>query len=441
VVESRGGAPRRLRGEFAIARNPIWLPDGQHLLFVGVNDKGESGWWITPLEDGPAVAAPIGDGRFPAAFPDVPYPAATDGAAVLFSTEWGNSINIWRAPLLADQWHTAGAAERVTAGAGREEYPSAARNGRLVFSSLNQNVDIWSLPISTNEARVTGPLTRLTDKASQESGPALSADGHLLVYESNRTGNRDVWMKDLRTGRETALTGAAWSEGLPQISPDGSKVSYRVTRDGKLAVTVLTVADGTARTLCDECSGPYGWAPDGNGLLARPVADTHNISLYELAGGSPRTLLKHPEFVLYEARFSPDGKWIAFHGLNSPTTRQMFVAPYRGGETVPVEDWIPINDGSEMERNIAWSPDGGTLYFLSDRDGFRCIWAQRLDRVTKKPLGAAAAVAHFHRSSLSMLEAGFNMAITPQNLVFALTDLTGNVWMVEPETNASQAGQ
>jgi Tol biopolymer transport system component len=324
-------------------------------------------------------------------------------------------------------------AERVTAGSGREEYPSAAPGGRLVFSSLNQNIDIWSLPVDVNDGRITGSMMRLTEKSSEESSPAATADGRILVYESNRTGNRDVWMKDLQSGTETPLTTAAWSEGLPQISPDGAHVAYRITREGRLSVAVLRSADGATRTLCEECSGPYGWAPDGNGLLARPMADTRSISLYSDSSAGPQTLFKHPEFVLYEARFSPNGQWVAFHSLNGPTTRQMFIAPFRGPQQVPVEEWIAIDDGSQMDRNLAWSPDGNMLYFLSDRDGFRCIWAQRLERANKKPLGPAFNVVHFHQASRSMVDAGFNIAVTPNSLVFALTDLTGNIWMVEPE--------
>jgi Tol biopolymer transport system component len=256
----------------------------------------------------------------------------------------------------------------------------------------------------------------------------------MMVYDSNRAGNRDIWMLDRRTGVETALTAAAWSEGLPQVTSDGSKVAYRITQGSRQSVSVLNLADGSARVLCEECSGPYGWSPDGSGLLARPNADTHTISLYGLAGGGPQTLLRHPQFVLYEARFSPDGHWIGFHGLSTPTTRQMFVAPFRGAQEVPVEDWIPITDGTQMDRNITWSPDGSILYFFSERDGFRCIWAQRLDRATKHPIGAPFNVLHFHQASRSMVEAGFNISVTDDSLVVALTDLTGNVWMVEPET-------
>jgi hypothetical protein len=32
-----------------------------------------------------------------------------------------------------------------------------------------------------------------------------------------------------------------------------------------------------------------------------------------------------------------------------------------------------------------------------------------------------------------MVDSGFSMSVTNDRLVFALTDLTGNVWMIEPE--------
>ena len=60
-------------------------------------------------------------------------------------------------------------------------------------------------------------------------------------------------------------------------------------------------------------------------------------------------------------------------------------------------DGIPITDGKEIDRQAYWSPDGNLLYYLSDRDGFRCIWAQSLNPATKHPEGEAFTVLHFHQ--------------------------------------------
>jgi hypothetical protein len=55
---------------------------------------------------------------------------------------------------------------------------------------------------------------------------------------------------------------------------------------------------------------------------------------------------------------------------------------------------------------LLWSPDGALLYFLSEREGFRCILAQRLDPATKRLLGEAFPVRHFHTARRSLMTIG-----------------------------------
>jgi hypothetical protein len=74
----------------------------------------------------------------------------------------------------------------------------------------------------------------------------------------------------------------------------------------------------------------------------------------------------------------------------------MFIARVEGNRVAEQSQWIPIADPLWNMRNW-WSPDGATLYFLSLRDGFTCIWRQRLDSGTKQPIGEPAAVQHFPR--------------------------------------------
>jgi eukaryotic-like serine/threonine-protein kinase len=432
LIEAEGGSPRRLRADFATARNPVWLPGGNSLLFAGVDGQGNSGWWVTPLDDGPPRRAAIGD-RFPSTFPGMPYPAATDANSVLFAAEMGTSVNIWRKRLLPAGDVTNGPPERVTAGSGYEAYPSAARNGRMVFSSVNQNVDIMALPLGVDGRPVQGSLRRVTELASREASPSITLDGRILAFDSNQAGNRDIWIKDLTTGTETMVTAGALREDLPQITPDGSKMAYRQMENNRTGVAVHDFRAASTRVVCEECTGPYGWSPDGNTLLVRLDSDTTMISAFDLRTGNVRPLFKHPSFVLYDARFSWDGKWIALHSLRSPTTRQIFIVPFREEAMVPVEEWIPVSDGSGMDRSIAWAPGGELLYFLSERDRFRCIWAQPLDPATKQPLGDAFNVAHFHQASRSMVDAGFNMAVSRDSLFFGLANLSGNIWMLEPD--------
>jgi len=109
------------------------------------------------------------------------------------------------------------------------------------------------------------------------------------------------------------------------------------------------------------------------------------------------------------------------------------IAPYRGANTIQEKDWIPITDGRFRDHPDHWSPGGNALYFLSDRDGYVCIWAERLDASTKRPSGAPVVVYHAHGGSRSMtemlVEAGFSLA--QDRIAFNMEERTGNIWMAE----------
>ena len=73
------------------------------------------------------------------------------------------------------------------------------------------------------------------------------------------------------------------------------------------------------------------------------------------------------------------------------------------------------------------------IYNISERDGFRCVWAQRVNPVTKRPLGDPFAVFHSHNARLS-LGTGTDVTFSdvgPDKIVFNMSERTGNIWMAE----------
>ena len=158
----------------------------------------------------------------------------------------------------------------------------------------------------------------------------------------------------------------------------------------------------------------------------------NGLSLLRVPSGESIPLVNG---LVLEPRGSPDGRWIIFHKFGGPTIRQVFVAPFRNG-LVPREEWIPITGENGLDRNAAWAPDGRRVYFQSDRDRFRCIWAQNLDPVSKRPIGEPFAVyhSHFARYSLGSVVSISSISLTTaqDRLFFAEPEITGNIWMLEP---------
>jgi hypothetical protein len=94
-----------------------------------------------------------------------------------------------------------------------------------------------------------------------------------------------------------------------------------------------------------------------------------------------------------------------------------------------------VTSGESSDNKPRWAPDGNSIYFTSTRDGFACIWAIRLDPATKRPVGKPSEVRHFHNMRLSMSFAplaAYELSVARDKLVFELTEITGNIWMLEP---------
>jgi eukaryotic-like serine/threonine-protein kinase len=126
-----------------------------------------------------------------------------------------------------------------------------------------------------------------------------------------------------------------------------------------------------------------------------------------------------------------------FQTVINQRQRQIFVAPVRGWQAAPESSWIPLTNGRTPDRNAVWAPDGTLVYFLSERDGFRCFWAQRLDGATKRPEGEPFAVQHFHQARLSFDPdrfAGIQLSAGPDKLVFPNHERTGNIWLATLES-------
>ncbi len=440
LAPAAGGASRVMepRPPVYVARFPRWSPDGRSLLFWAQprNTGGGVDWQVAAVETGDTVKTGAVD-----LFRQHGLQQFGVGEwwndHILFSAGVGDSVALWKVSISPKTWQISQPPERLTFGTGREEQPSIAATGRLAFAGLNENIDIWSLSIDPNQARPRGELQRLTEDGAADLEPSISADGKQLVYRTNRGANWDMWLKDLETGRESPLTTDAAADTRPFLA--ASRVVYARAENQKTSIYLLDLSAGGRPTvpekLCDQCGFLTDLSADGSMVLLYKVS-TRAIVSVAVASRRTTILAQHPKYGLGNPRFSPDGRWIAFHTQPGPVTRQMFVAPVRSdGAPAPEADWIPITDGNGLDRLASWSPDGNVLYWISERDGWRCIAYRRLDPATKKPLGETSYVQHFHGARRSMMQLASTelcrLSIARDKIVFSLAERTGNIWMTE----------
>lgn len=224
---------------------------------------------------------------------------------------------------------------------------SVSANGVLVFQSLSDsNTRLAWFDIGGRElGQVAG--TGYLD-------PRLSPDGRFLAVSSDdqRNGKSVLRVFDLERGISTRLTDGG-NEGSPAWSPDSKRITYRTIDTLK---EVPLDGSGPAQILLkgEAYLGHLDWSVDGHLVFTDFSASAPSLKVYSTA--DQRVV---PFAIGAEARFSPDGKWVAYVGpLTTPDSDAVFIAPFPGPG-----GHIRISSGSGAQPN--WSHDGRRLFYLA----------------------------------------------------------------------------
>jgi Tol biopolymer transport system component len=190
-------------------------------------------------------------------------------------------------------------------------------------------------------------------------------------------------------------------------------------------VVYVAAPGGAPEKLCEGCLRATDWSRDEKTLLVFG-GNPYQINVLELASHRQTPLLKHANYNLLYGRFSPDNRWVSFTVRTEPNRARIAIAPINGPAPVPDSAWITIAQ-AEAEDWANWSPDGKTLYFTSNRDGHFCLWGQRLEARSHRPMGEAFAVQHLH-GRVSYRQGGWSAA--GGRIAMVLDEHTGNIWMM-----------
>jgi Tol biopolymer transport system component len=296
---------------------------------------------------------------------------------------------------------------------------------------MTNSIDVWTVPIDANDAAAVGQLKRVSEAVGPHLYPSLSEDGKLLAYSSTRQGHGYVWIKNLESGKESRVVTHTETEGVGQLSPDGSLVTY-VNSGSSTGGFVVPVQGGTTRQFCTgECS-PYSISRDNKVVLYR---FGKFLRAFNLDSGQDGLFLHSANYHLYQSVFSPDQRWVVFEAVHRRRSRLYVAAVRDGAPSLSEKDWIPLTADEGWADKPRWSPDGKWIYFISNRDGFFCLWAQRLAGETKRAEGLPVPITHFHGSRLSIDNVGpgsrMQLSVARDKIALNLGELTGNVWVTD----------
>ena len=454
VVPSAGGTPKRIAPQFLEASYPSWFADSRRLMFVGNRDapgRYVTDWYVAPIDGGPIAemgAQGLIDthrlrGPYGLALIGIVPELSPAGNTVLFFATAQASANLWRMRISGDTGRLSGTPEQLTflaTDAGLGLQPSAVLSGgvlRVAFWNVTANLDIWGLTVDAARGRTSGPMRRLTRSTDVEQWGSLSGDGGRMAYNVRKGLNWDVWVMDLESGRQTPLAVGPLPELWPKVSRDGGKVAYAV-EDGKggQEIHIRTLGATVSQKACVGCTEPWDWSSNGEQLLYR-TGVPRKIGVIS-ATARESIVLEHPQYSLHAPKLSPDDRWVVFSAQpeGAGTHSILFLAPFRGTVAVAPSEWRVISDGQEVNNApTGWSPDGSMVYFMSERDGFRCLWAQRLHPTTKDRVGAPFEVQPFHQAnvrSMPLWQPGAaGTALGGRTITFSMAQASGNIWLAQ----------
>jgi dipeptidyl aminopeptidase/acylaminoacyl peptidase len=203
---------------------------------------------------------------------------------------------------------------------------------------------------------------------------------------------------------------------------------------------MAAAADGEPEQVCELCT-PRGFSSDGSVVLLQKYVQTDQnedrIVALDLRTRTEHDFLSQRDKPLYHAFFSWDDRWVVFKRLLSAGARspaQILIAQVMHGAAADQAEWITVTDGAYEDDKPQFSPDGNTVYFTSTRDGYLCIWAQRLDPMTKHPLGPPFAFEHFHNSEGrggAYHQFSSDLAVARDKILINLPHINHDIWMTQ----------
>lgn len=234
-----------------------------------------------------------------------------------------------------------------------------AASGHLVFPA---DLTLMAVPFDLGRLEVAGsrvPVVEITGGPNSQF--AFSDDG-TLVYQLRETSDRLLWIDRSGQNEPLPLDDARYS--YPTLSPDGQFLAFHIIQGSRTNLWLFDVEREALSklTFSDDAVAPI-WTPDGKRLTfgsGRPL----NLFSMVLDGSAPPERLTTSEYVQYATSWSPDGR----------------VLSYNQGGIGDIDIWTLRADGNSFsselfvqtpayERKARFSPDGRWVAYESEESG------------------------------------------------------------------------
>ena len=248
--------------------------------------------------------------------------------------------------------------------------------------------------------------------------PSVSPDGRYVAFISRQNlFNTNLFVADAETGEIVQqLEGTRSNPHFDALrfinsagawSPDGRRFAFITFTEGRNEISTFNVQTGEikTRTTVEEVGAIHNlaWGPDGRRIAFSGLqGGLSDLYIYDLETQTARQLT-NDRYSALQPTWAPDGETLAFTTDRGPGGTDFETLSY-GEERIGLIDVStgdvrtlrPFTAG--MQHNPQFSPDGRSVYFVADPDGYKDVYRYDLDeeatyRVTKIQTGVSGITA------------------------------------------------
>jgi Tol biopolymer transport system component len=222
-------------------------------------------------------------------------------------------------------------------GAACPPVPDRAKYGNRYIWPLYNSYDIFM-------ADLDGKIVKqITTAKGYDAEATLSPDGKKMIYCSDKGGDLDLYVMNLKTGKEIKVTHELGYDGGAWFSPDGKKIVWRASRPS------------TPEAIAEYKS-----------LLAEGMVAPNNMEVFVAdADGKNAKQITRLGQANWAPNFTPDGKHIIFcsnHEYKRGFPFNMYLIDLEGNGLTK------ISRDKGFDAFPMFSPDGKKILFSSNRN-------------------------------------------------------------------------
>ncbi|HKX83531.1 MAG TPA: hypothetical protein VJL58_04860, partial [Pyrinomonadaceae bacterium] len=347
------------RGETS-HRWPQFLPDGNRFLFFGRGDrKNLEGVFVGSLDS--TETKQILQTEIMAVY----APPVADGPGHLLYVRSGSLVaqpfDTSKLELSGEPVTVAADVVNFSTEVGPTAYAafSVSDNGHLLFRTGGDQTTrlAWFDRAGRGDAPITQP--------GIYREPRLSPDGRRVIYGQADGLSEDLQILDTVNGSGTRLTFDPARDVAGVWSPNGDTIAFASDRAGGALKIYRKPANGAgADEFVFAAAGnavPDDWSPDGTTLLFDldgGPATKNDLMMLAMPGGREAVPYLQTPASEFHARFSPDGRWVAYTS-DELGKLQIFVQSFPAAGS---GKWQISTGGGDHPQ---WSRDGKELFYMA----------------------------------------------------------------------------